>query len=100
MYQKCPVCGGSGSVVEEQTEYNKITTAPYNPKKTCPTCIGERIIHVESGKPPAIHNPVFIPSVWIQDDNQLHTNQNPPTYTWTVSSNDTIDVTLDLGKKD
>lgn len=41
-FQKCPVCDGSGFFSCGMTQTNGV----------CQTCLGKRIIHTETGKPP------------------------------------------------
>lgn len=45
MWQKCPICNGSG-----QVENGPVCTNPYS---VCPTCKGWKIISVVSGRPPS-----------------------------------------------
>jgi DnaJ-class molecular chaperone len=44
MYQKCPICEGSGNIVNFKGKITK--------DSICPTCNGKRIIHTQSGLPP------------------------------------------------
>lgn len=43
MYQKCPICDGEGTIIPGpvSTEISK----------QCPTCLGRRIIHQDTGLP-------------------------------------------------
>lgn len=44
MYQKCPVCEGSGNIVNFKGKITK--------DSVCPTCEGKRIISTKTGLPP------------------------------------------------
>lgn len=46
-FQKCPVCGGSGTIPETQIDVNC-----FNGEKTCVTCNGTGIINSTTGMPP------------------------------------------------
>jgi len=48
MWQKCPICNGSG-----QVETDGMSTNPYT---LCPTCKGWRIISTITGRPPQINS--------------------------------------------
>ena len=48
MFQKCPICDGRGNVT-------RVSGPPDGPTyvETCDVCLGKRIIHTETGQPPA-----------------------------------------------
>lgn len=49
MYQKCPICDGSGKIPNCWNGYS----SAHSEYKTCPTCLGERIISKTNGLPPS-----------------------------------------------
>jgi hypothetical protein len=53
MWQKCPICNGSGTI---PNEFNN--SGAWSPFVTCTTCNGEKIISSLHGLPPSKYNPI------------------------------------------
>jgi len=49
MWEKCPICKGTGEVVKSELE-------KFSNCAECPVCKGKRIIDSVSGKPPVTEN--------------------------------------------
>jgi hypothetical protein len=54
MYQKCPICNGSGRSTQAVLSNNS------NSSEECPVCVGTRIISTLNGLPPKIEKTVDI----------------------------------------
>ncbi len=51
-YQKCPICDGTGKVIKQPIKDSNNAADVY---ERCHTCLGNGIIHEETGAPPTSH---------------------------------------------
>lgn len=54
MFQKCPLCNGTGEELNPFVAHNLVTTI----NSVCTVCKGKKIISTVTGKPPANDSPV------------------------------------------
>lgn len=51
-YQRCPICEGLGVISSRPVYATGTTWNSNNVTECCPTCLGQRIIDTQFGRPP------------------------------------------------